>query len=188
MKTKIRQEVLKKRDSIPPDVKVRKDLAFKKMLFSLPEFLSAATVLFYASFRSEVETTGMIKDSLGMNKKVILPRVDRKGHVLRLFEIKDISELTPGYMGIPEPSMTANENLVDINDVDIVVIPGAGFDYAGNRLGYGAGYYDMLLSRREKKMPVVALAYEEQLLDAIPAEEHDVKVDMIITDMRVIRI
>jgi 5-formyltetrahydrofolate cyclo-ligase len=97
-----------------------------------------------------------------------------------------MDELTPGYMGIPEPPQM-DERLAGIDDADLVVIPGAGFDFAGNRLGYGAGYYDSLLSQRKKKIPVIALAYEEQIVDSIPAEQHDVKVDMIVTDKRVIR-
>jgi 5-formyltetrahydrofolate cyclo-ligase len=188
MKTQIRQEVLKKRDSIPPDVKVKKDLAIKRMLYSLPEFLSATTVLFYASFRSEVNTFNIIQESLEKGKKVILPKVDKNAHVLKLYRIKALSDLNRGYMGISEPLMTTDENLVNIDDVELVIIPGAGFDYEGNRLGYGAGYYDILLSKRRKKMPVIALAYDEQLVDLIPAEEHDVKIDLIITDKRVIRI
>ncbi len=75
-----------------------------------------------------------------------------------------------------------------IEDIDLVIVPGAGYDYAGNRLGYGGGYYDILLSGKKKNMPIIALAYEEQLVDAIPAEQHDVRVDMIVTDQRVIRV
>ncbi len=103
-----------------------------------------------------------------------------------LYEVKHMDELTPGYMGIPEPPQM-DERLVGIDDADLVIIPGAGFDFAGNRLGYGAGYYDSLLSQRTRKIPVIALAYEEQIVDSIPAETHDVKVDMIVTDKRVIR-
>jgi 5-formyltetrahydrofolate cyclo-ligase len=96
-----------------------------------------------------------------------------------------MGELKSGYMGIPEPSLP-DERLVNLNEIDIVIIPGAAFDYSGNRLGYGAGYYDILLSGRKRRMPVIALAYEEQIVDSIPAEDHDVKVDMIVTDKRVI--
>jgi 5-formyltetrahydrofolate cyclo-ligase len=68
-----------------------------------------------------------------------------------------------------------------------VLLPGAAFDHRGNRLGYGGGYYDRLLARLKKKLPLVALAYEEQIVDSLPAEPHDIKVDMIVTDERVIR-
>jgi 5-formyltetrahydrofolate cyclo-ligase len=187
MKKAIRKEILKIRDNIPLKIKSEKDELLKEQLFLMSEFLSAKTILFYASFRSEVDTYSMIKESLKMGRKVVLPRVDKQKHALVLYELKDMKELTPGYMGIPEPSVS-DERIVDINEIDLVIIPGAAFDYSGNRLGYGAGYYDILLSHRKKRTPVIALAYEEQLVDSIPAEEHDVRVDMIVTDQRIVSV
>ena len=187
MKKEIRNKVLEIRNQIPLDIRTEKDLHIGETLFSLPEFLSAKIVLFYASFRSEVETLSLIRESLAMGKKVLLPKVDTKNSVLTLHEIKNMNELAPGYMGIPEPDL-ADERLAGIGDIDIAVIPGAGFDLSGNRLGYGAGYYDGLLSQRTKNIQIIALAYEEQLVDSIPAEKHDVRVTIIVTDKRVIRI
>ena len=187
MKKEIRNKILKMRDQIPPDIRAEKDLHIGETLFSLPEFLSAKTVLFYASFRSEVETLSLIRESLAMGKRVVLPKVDRANHALTLYEIKDMKELAPGYMGIPEPDL-ADERFVGIGDIDIAVIPGAGFDLAGNRLGYGVGYYDNLLSRGSRRIPMIALSYEEQIVGSIPAEKHDVRVTIIVTDKRVIRL
>lgn len=185
-KNGIRKEVLRKREELSLDVRSIKDSIIKGRLFSLAEYLEAGTILFYASFRSEVETLNMIKESIETGKRVVLPKVDKEAHSLRLYEIEDGCELTAGYMGIPEPS-PADDRLASLDDIDLVIIPGAGFDLSGNRLGYGAGYYDILLSKRKKKIPIVALAYEEQLVGSIPAEKHDVKVDMIVTDERVLR-
>jgi 5-formyltetrahydrofolate cyclo-ligase len=89
-------------------------------------------------------------------------------------------------MGIPEPQVL-NDHALVIDEVDLIVIPGVAFDYACNRLGYGGGYYDMLLAQRKKKAPIIALAYEEQIVDKIPSESHDIKVDMIITDKKIIK-
>lgn len=185
MKNAIRKEVLGKRDQIPHELKGTKDSSIKQRLLTLPEFLSARSVLFYASFRSEVETSGIIRESLSMGKRAILPKVDKGRHRLRLYEIKSLDELVAGFMGISEPFRTEKKE-IHLDEIDLVIIPGAGYDYAGNRLGYGGGYYDILLSGRKKNMPIIALAYEEQLIDAISAEKHDVKVDMIVTDLRVI--
>jgi 5-formyltetrahydrofolate cyclo-ligase len=185
MKKAIRKELLEKRDRIPKELKGTKDIAIKHRLLRLPEFLSAGTILFYASFRSEVETSGIISEALSMGKRVVLPKVEKEKHILTLYEIKNLDELEQGFMGIPEP-MQRKERLVHLEDIDLVIVPGAGYDHSGNRLGYGGGYYDILLAGRQKKMPVIAIAYEEQLVDSIPAEKHDVKVDMIVTDRRVI--
>jgi len=187
MKKAIRKEILKRRDEISPDTKAVKDSLIKERLFSLPEFINSRTVLFYASFRSEVETLSLIKESLKLGKRVVLPKVDKERHMLRLYEIKDMSELSSGYMGIPEP-LLPDGRLVNLDDIDLVVIPGAAFDYSGNRLGYGGGYYDILLSETRKKIPIIALAYEEQLIDSIQSELHDVKVDIIVTDKHAIKI
>jgi len=186
VKKDIRNRILLIRDTIPLDMRGQKDLRIRETVFSLPEFISAKTFLSYASFRSEVETIGLMKDSLSIGKKVLLPKVNREKSLLDLYEIKSIDELSPGYMGIPEPHHLKRRRAV-VDDSDLIIVPGAAFDRKGNRLGYGAGYYDNLLSARHRTMPIVALAYDEQLVDAIPAEEHDVRVTVIVTDRGVIR-
>ena len=184
-KPAIRKELLRRRDQIPPEVRKAKNRMILERLLSLEEFKNAGTVFFYASFRTEFDTTELIKTSLAAGKRAVLPKVDREKQELVLYEIKDFSELGPGYMGIPEP--TSPETPVNINDVDLVIIPGAGFDSMGNRIGYGGGYYDRLLSGMEKNVPIVAPAYEEQIIDSIPSEPHDIKVQMIVTDRQLIR-
>jgi 5-formyltetrahydrofolate cyclo-ligase len=184
-KPAIRKELLRRRDAIPPEVRRAKDRLILERLLSLEEFKNAGTVFFYASFRTEFDTTELIKISLAAGKRAVLPKVDREKQELVLYEIKDFSELGPGYMGIPEP--TSPETPVSINDIDLVIIPGAGFDPMGNRIGYGGGYYDRLLSGMQKHVPVIAPAYEEQIIDSIPSESHDIKVQMIITDRQLIR-
>ena len=184
-KSRIRQDVLKKRDSLDPDIKKTKDSLIKERLFSLVEFHQAPILFLFASFRSEVSTFPQITEALALGKRVILPSVDSLNKELRLFEIKGLSELSAGYMGIPEPAVP-EERERDINDVTLVIMPGAAFDPGGNRLGYGGGYYDRLLSRLRRRIPLVALAYEEQLVDSLPTGPHDIKVHMIVTDQRVI--
>ncbi len=184
-KQKIRQAFLKKRDMLPVDIKKEKDTLIKKHVIEQPEFIKAKTVLFYASFRSEVDTKEIINISLKTGKTVILPKVDRQEKVLKLYEIKDINELSPGYMQIMEPT-ASEERLKSLADIDLLLIPGAAFDLQGNRLGYGAGFYDKLLSDMKKKILIIAPAYEEQVAEKIAAEPHDVKVDRIITDKRII--
>lgn len=184
-KSRIRQDVLRKRDSLDPDIRKAKDSLIKEQLFSLAEFQQAPVLFFFSSFRSEVSTSAQIAEALSLGKRVILPSVDSLNKELRLYEIKQLSELSAGYMGIPEPAV-AEERERDINDVTLVIMPGAAFDPKGNRLGYGGGYYDRLLSRLRRRIPLVALAYEEQLVDSLPSGPHDIRVHMIVTDQRVI--
>lgn len=190
MKKKLRSRLLEKRDSIPPELKVRKEAAIEKRLLALPEFMGAQGILLYVSFRSEVDTTKSLEYILKRGRKLILPRVDSRHRTLTLYKVKNMSELAPGYMGIPEPDVGADRE-VSLKDIDLVIIPGAGFDLEGNRLGYGGGYYDRLLSYESRLLAkvghhitTVALAFEEQIGEEIPSEPHDIKVDIIITDKR----
>lgn len=185
IKKTIRQEVLQRRDAISKNVKKEKDIVIMQRISQLPEFINAKTIFFYTSFRSEVDTIDMIKVSLTTGKLIVLPKVDKENNRLKLYEIKNMNELARGYMWILEP-FVSEDRLRDLDDIDLIIIPGAAFDIYGNRLGYGAGFYDMLLSKMEKKIPIVAPAYEEQIVEKIPAEPHDIKVDKIVTDKKVI--
>jgi 5-formyltetrahydrofolate cyclo-ligase len=186
-KNSLRKELLDRRDAIPPEVRRIKDRLICGKVLSLNEVIKARTLFFFASFRSEVDTFEMMRALLPAGKAVVVPRVAKKRHALLLYEIRNVDELVPGYMGIPEPPVTAGEMPADVNDVDLVIIPGAGFDPAGNRIGYGGGYYDRLLAELKRDIPVVAPAYEEQIVGSIPAEPHDVRVSLIVTDRRLIR-
>jgi 5-formyltetrahydrofolate cyclo-ligase len=141
--------------------------------------------MFYASFRSEAETMPCISQALKLKKMVLLPLVDRERKTLRIFQISELSELAPGFMGIPEPKARRTRER-HLDDVEVVLIPGAGFDSEGNRLGYGAGYYDRLLSKAKRNITKIALAFEEQIVPEIPSERHDIRMDKIITDKRTI--
>ncbi|MBL7032490.1 MAG: 5-formyltetrahydrofolate cyclo-ligase [Nitrospira sp.] len=186
MKNELRSQVLKKRDSITPEQKAVKDDSIKTRLFNLEEFIDAKSVLMYVSFRTEVDTFGQLKGILCLGKKLIVPFVNSNQKTLILYEIKDTSELKPGYMGIPEPEVSEDRK-VELNDIDLIVVPGTGFDIKGDRIGYGGGYYDRLLSSASKKITTIALAFEEQIVENIPAEPHDMKMNIIVTDERVIR-
>lgn len=185
MKKGIRREALRKRDAIAKNLKSEKDIAILQRIIMLPQFSAAKTILFYASFRSEVDTMDLIKLSLHLGKTAVLPRVCREENILRLYEVKNLDELARGYMWILEPSVD-EARLRKLSDIDLIIIPGAAFDIYGNRLGYGAAYYDKLLATMGKRIPIVAPAYEEQITEEIPAEPHDIRVDMIVTDKRII--
>ncbi|MBL7049638.1 MAG: 5-formyltetrahydrofolate cyclo-ligase [Nitrospira sp.] len=191
MKKRLRSKLLKQRDSIPPLQRDLKEEAIENRLFQLDIFKKARGILLYVSFRSEVDTRQFLDNVIKLNKNLVLPTVDSSKNVLLLYHVKSSMELKSGYMGICEPGITVNREAT-LQDVDLVIIPGTGFDTDGNRLGYGGGYYDRLLSIESKRLaqvehiPTVALAFEEQIGEEIPAEPHDIKVDIIITDERTI--
>ena len=185
MKSGIRALLLKKRNSIKLTEKKLKENAIRKRLFSLHDIKKAKNILFYVSFQSEVDTIHCIQRTFKLKKHVVLPLVESKKRELRLYEIKNLSDLRPGYMGIQEPLVKKNREKF-LNDIELVIIPGAGFDMEGNRLGYGFGYYDKLLSKSQGHITTIALAFEEQVVPNLPKESHDVQIDKIITEKRVI--
>lgn len=180
MKKALRKQVLAARDSLSPEERQKKSRQIGDLLFALAEFKAARTVMFFASFRSEVETGLMIRRALAEGKRVILPKV--KGKSLALFEIKDFDkDVSPGAWGIPEPHAATH---ADLEDVDLIVVPGAAFDERGNRMGYGAGFYDKLLVAYSGLS--VALAFEDQILLLVPASVYDIPVKKIVTEKRII--
>jgi len=187
LKKNLREKLLRKRDSIGPNEKIKKDAAIRKRLYASADFRNAKSILFYASFRSEAATIQCIVHALKLKKVVMLPLVNRKKKTLRIFQINNLSDLKSGFMGIPEPEANNNNERL-MNDLDIAIIPGAAFDLKGNRLGYGAGYYDKLFSgirdTQHSKPVLIALAFEEQIVPEIPSYKHDVMMDKIITDKR----
>jgi 5-formyltetrahydrofolate cyclo-ligase len=184
-KAALRKEILARRDSIPVVVRKLKDRAIEELLFSLSEIQQSRTVFFFASFKSEVDTFSMIRRSLEEGKQVALPRVE--GADLGLYLIKSLDELAPGYMNIPEPTVLTHDRKVSIHNVDAAIVPGAVFDRSGNRIGYGGGFYDRLLAGMQRTIPIIALTYEEQVIDAVPADQHDKKVSIIVTDRQEVR-
>jgi len=180
LKKEIRKKVLAARDSLLPGQRTAKSREIEERLFSLAEFKSATIVLFFASFRSEVDTGSMIRRALTFGKRVALPKV--KGTELALYEIANWdNDVSPGAWGIPEPH---EDRPIGLDEIALIMVPGAAFDEQGNRLGYGAGFYDKLLSAFTKT--TVALAFEAQIVPLVPAELHDVPVKKIVTEKRII--
>jgi len=184
-KAAIRKEILKKRDALDPAVRASKSLLIQAALFTLPAIVSSSRIMFYVSFRSEVQTETMIKHALAIGKTVIVPITDLKNKRLVLSRLENYDEdLAPGTWGILEPG-PEKVRPVSYADIDSVIAPGAAFSANGNRIGYGGGFYDRLLRESGKK--ACALSFEMQILSDIPNNpEQDVPVDYIITEKRVI--
>jgi 5-formyltetrahydrofolate cyclo-ligase len=182
LKTSLRKQVAQARDGLSREAREFKSREVEKRLYSLPEFRAAGAIMFFASFRSEVDTVTMIRHVLAAGKRVFLPKV--KGRDLALFEIKDFDRDTaPGAWDIPEPRETMP---VTIHEVDLMIVPGLAFDENGNRLGYGAGFYDRILPTYRRM--TVALAFEEQIVPDVPVSIHDIPVKKIVTEKRIIEV
>jgi 5-formyltetrahydrofolate cyclo-ligase len=160
-------------------------------LVGLPEYQKAHTALWYLDCRSELRTRHAIPGALESGKKIVIPycSVDEFGaNKLGLWWLKRMEELVVGKWNILEPPKerwNEPERSVDVEQLDIVIVPGVAFSREGGRMGNGQGYYDRLLGNARPDCPLVALCYESQLFDNLIVGPHDVFMDMVVTERAV---
>lgn len=179
MKSEIRAQILELRNNLSKQETEEKSSIIANKLFDSKYFQEATKILLYSSKGNEVDTKIIIKNSVD-NKNIVLPRTNVAKGVLDLYQIKSLEDLEEGAFGLQEPK--ENLNKVEPEEIDLAIIPGVAFDKKGNRIGYGLGFYDKLLSSINAKK--IGLSYEIQIVENIEAEEHDIKADMILTEKR----
>ena len=184
-KREVRRRVLEARDRLSTAELARHSAAICERAQALPELAAARTVMLYASFRSELDTSPLLAWALARGLTVCLPRILGPRH-MEAYQVADpATDLQPGRWDIPEPREGAP--LVPPERIDAVLVPGSLFDERGGRCGYGGGFYDAFLLRLRPGTPRIALGLELQLVPRVPCEPHDLPVDIIVTERRVIR-
>jgi 5-formyltetrahydrofolate cyclo-ligase len=181
-KRSIRRSMLAHRKSLTPEEFRSASLRIQKSFLETVNYSRACSIIVYSPIHQEVDTELIVRSALESGKRVAFPVV--VGHELVFREVQDISSLQRGAFGILEPCPTGK--VVVPEDSDILILPGIAFDLNGHRIGYGKGYYDKTLHRIEGHGKIVGLCYDFQLVDEILGEAHDVKMDLIITDKRII--
>jgi 5-formyltetrahydrofolate cyclo-ligase len=181
-KRALRAATLARRRELTPQQVNSQSLALQERLLELPEFREAATIALYAPIHHEVETAQVANRALSAGKKLLYPAVIDSD--LQFRRVTALDELVPGRFGIPEPQGEP----CNPGDADLIVVPGVAFDLFGRRIGYGKGYYDRALHRLERTGRLVGFCYDFQLFEEIVGEPHDVTMDLIVTEMRVVRV
>ena len=177
MKKEIRNEMLFLRDNI--EDRYNKSLIIKDKIKELDIYKNSNSIAIYSSMRSEVDTKELINESLSLGKKVLLPRIINKNKMI-FIEINDNTVYERNSFGVLEPIGE------ECNDIDLIIVPGVAFDKDNNRLGYGRGYYDKYL--KDKDLYKIGICYQEQLVDLLPVDKYDIKMDMVITNELVYRV
>ena len=185
-KAALRKQVLARREALPVDARRAAGLAIEKRVFALTKYQRAKCVMAYMSFGMEMDMTAIVEAIIWSGKKLTLPRVDRATKMLSLHRVENMADLVAGVWGIREPR--ADLPTVTIDAIDLVLMPGVAFDIQGNRLGYGAGFYDKLLVSTSAQPTRVAAIFDCQLVDAVPTDAHDQRVHVLITESRTIEI
>ena len=146
-----------------------------------PCYREAEVIYAYLAYNEEIMTDALIRRAWADGKRVAVPKVLDDGY-MEFFYIDSFDGIAPGYCGIPEPAETCDPAADDKNV--LILMPGLAFGRDHNRIGYGGGFYDRYLERREAagvRFFKAALAYEFQIFDTVPALPHDRKVDAVIT-------
>ncbi len=183
----IRKKLLALREQLSPDVRAACSEAISARICKLEIYRQASSILGYMNFGAEFASELWIQQVLADGKKLALPRVNHHTNQLDLYWVDDLeTQLAVGLWGIREPIVERCERLNMLNEVEFALLPGVAFTRDGARLGYGGGYYDKLLTLIPHRPALVAAAFALQIVECIPQEATDVKVEWIITEQETI--
>ncbi|MEJ2376232.1 MAG: 5-formyltetrahydrofolate cyclo-ligase [Pseudolabrys sp.] len=181
-KEALRAEALARRDALPAEMRAAAAEGIAKR--GLPfDVKPGAVVSGFMAMRSEINPLPLMRRLAAEGAKLALPVIKGRGHPLIMRAYKFGDGLVRGQWGIREPTPQAPEVAPDI-----VLVPLAAFDRAGQRIGYGAGYYDMTIHslRARKEVTAIGLAFAAQEIDAVPATPRDERLDFVLTERETI--
>jgi len=191
-KQEIRKRIRALRDAAPADQRAEWSRRICTRALQLPAYGAAQTVHIFLSFQSEIDTQAIIEDALRAGKRVVVPVFVKGSDETPATQITSLEdgEFTFGKWNLRTPKTL---RLVPIDEIDLVFAPMVAFSpsqpspvHGGGqgwgRIGYGAGFYDLFLSRLRAGVPKIGLAFSLQRADHIPVEPHDVLLDDVITE------
>ena len=175
-KKDIRKKIFAER-KLRTDEQIRSmSLTITERVIALPAFKNASRILVYADYNHEVVTEYLIKEAWKAGKEVAVPKVVGKDMVF--YKLTDFSQLEPGYFGIPEP---VSGEIVDWPQA-LMIMPGVAFDRNNHRVGYGGGFYDRFIEHLRDDAITIGIAFDLQVFDSIPKENHDAQLNYVITE------
>lgn len=178
-KQQIRKHISAKLNNMSFEQYKERSIAIIERLFNEPSIKDRKTIAVTISRYPEVETTMIIEQLWKQGKTVVVPKCHPKTKEMSFYAIEQFSQLETVYMDLQEPIIGETE-LITKDHIDTIIVPGIVFNKMGYRIGYGGGYYDRYLQNFEGSM--ISLAFEEQVVNYVPVEAHDIPVHTIITD------
>jgi 5-formyltetrahydrofolate cyclo-ligase len=180
-KPALRRAILGVVNSMSPSERALSSERARALLAAQSLWRDARSVLLYAPMAGELDVWPLLDPALAAGKTVGLPRFDSKAGVYLACQVRDpLQDIRTGHYGIREPAAHCAEFL--LNRLDLILVPGVAFDLQGRRLGRGKGYYDQLLA--VLRGVTCGVAFDQQIVDAIPVVAHDVQVNCILTPTR----
>ena len=178
-KKELRKRILNIRNSMSIENVEKNSSIIIDKIVNTDIYKQSKVVFIYMDFNKEVMTSQLIKRMLSEKKRVVIPYTDTINTELIPSEITKQADLKLNSFGYYEPVSIMP---VDPEEIDLVIVPGVVFDKQLNRIGFGKGYYDKILIKLKPSAVKIAVAHEFQVFELIPTEEHDIKMDMIITE------
>lgn len=187
LKQAVRKNTLSLREQLPAKVRTTCSVAITERLLQMPEYRQAGAVLGYMNFGAEFESSLWVERVLAEGRRLALPKVNRHTNHLDLYWVEDTeNQLAAGLWGIREPVVERCERLDNLNEIEFALLPGVAFTRGGARLGYGGGFYDKLLAGMAQRPILAAAAFALQIVDTLPQEATDIKVEWIVTESETI--
>lgn len=173
-KQELRRAIRERKRAMTEEEIVERSNALAEKFYNSPAYQAASTIYGYLPYNQEVRTVPMLQRALNEGKRVAVPKV--YGEEMRFIYLEDLTQVSKGYAGIPEPIADAP---VAEDQRALVLMPGLAFDPQGHRIGYGGGFYDRFLAK-EPHHPTLALCYEFQMQAHLDTEEFDIPVDTVL--------
>lgn len=173
-KQELRRTIRERKRAMTEEEIVERSNALAEKFYNSPAYQAASTIYGYLPYNQEVRTVPMLQRALDEGKRVAVPKV--YGEEMRFIYLEDLTQVSKGYAGIPEPIADAP---VAEDQRALVLMPGLAFDPQGHRIGYGGGFYDKFLAK-EPHHPTLALCYEFQMQAHLDTEEFDIPVDTVL--------
>jgi 5-formyltetrahydrofolate cyclo-ligase len=183
-KAELRRKLMDCLLAIPSEQRSERSRKACRNLISTAEFRGSSTIMMFLSLPHEVDTSEAILHAWQLGKAVAVPKISWQQRHMIPVQINSLETgFSTGASGLRNPISGLP---VPFGDIDLVVTPALGFDKKGNRLGRGGSYYDRFFANSELKAEKCGFAFTEQILDSIPVAEHDVPVEILVTDEEII--
>ena len=173
-KSALRKMIREKKRAMPEGEITQASERLARLFLASSYYQNAKSVYGYLPYNQEVRTVPMLEQAMKDGKRVAVPKIF--GDEMKFIWLDDLSAVSKGYSGIPEP---VEDGPVADDPNALVLMPGLGFDPQGHRIGYGGGFYDRFLAA-EPDHPTLALCYDFQMLDHLETEPFDINVDCVL--------
>lgn len=180
IRQEIRRTALEARERLSQEQRQKSSLLMTERILGHQFFYRSQIFLGFVSYGSEIDTHELIEEAIRLGKRVYVPKVTSSSEnpEMKFYKLTALSELNPGFRGIPEPTGDSEEYVYRESEAwqTFLLMPGAAFDGFRNRLGYGKGFYDNFLADKAAlQLRTIAVGFQCQMAEEIPVREGDIK-------------